>query len=238
MPVTCGGAPYPNSHARAYAKSVAPDPGSCSGELPELAGRAGVSFSRYAAGAGNEPGPAAVHSRNFRGPVMSPSKTITRSSDWMSRGECQREDPELFFPIAAIGPALHQVNAAKAVCLRCAVRAACLSYGLETRQEGIWGGTTWDERAAMSEPARSEPHRSDPARSEPGRSEPGRSEPGRSEPARSDAAREPAVICLGRPLQRGLYIGPVGVGMPGRDLREPAYPPVIRIELGGVQPGH
>jgi WhiB family redox-sensing transcriptional regulator len=159
---------------------------------------------------------------------MSPSKTTTRSSNWMSRGACQREDPELFFPIAAIGPALHQVNAAKAVCLRCAVRTACLSYGLETRQEGIWGGTTWDERAAMSEPARSEPARSEPARSEPVRSDPGR----------NDAAREPAVIWLSRPLQRGLYIGPVAVRMPGRDLREPAYPPVTRIELGGVQPGH
>jgi WhiB family redox-sensing transcriptional regulator len=98
---------------------------------------------------------------------MSLSKITTRSSDWMSRGACQREDPELFFPIAAIGPALHQVNAAKAVCLRCAVRAACLSYGLETRQEGIWGGTTWDERAAMSEPYRSGSSRSEPYRSEP-----------------------------------------------------------------------
>lgn len=144
---------------------------------------------------------------------MLPPNTTTRSSDWMSRGACQREDPELFFPIAAVGPALHQVNAAKAVCLRCAVRAACLSYGLETRQEGIWGGTTWDERAAMKGS-------------------------GRSEPARSDAAREPAVMWLGRPLQRGLYIGPVGVRMPGRDLREPAYPPVARIELADVQPGH
>jgi WhiB family transcriptional regulator, redox-sensing transcriptional regulator len=159
---------------------------------------------------------------------MLSSKTTTRSSDWMSRGACQREDPELFFPIAAIGPAVDQVNAAKAVCLRCAVCAACLSYGLETRQEGIWGGTTWDERAAMSEPARSEPARSEPARSE----------LARSEPHRSDAAREPAVSWLDRLLQRGLYISPVGVRMPGRDLREPAYPPVARIELAGVQPGH
>ena len=47
------------------------------------------------------------------------------------------------------GRALGQVNSAKALCVRCTVRADCLSYALETRQHGIWGGTTGDERAAM-----------------------------------------------------------------------------------------
>jgi WhiB family redox-sensing transcriptional regulator len=74
------------------------------------------------------------------------------SSGWMSRGACLSQDPELFFPIAAKGAGLRQINAAKAVCRRCAVRAACLSYGLETWQDGIWGGTTWEERLAMREP--------------------------------------------------------------------------------------
>jgi WhiB family transcriptional regulator, redox-sensing transcriptional regulator len=77
---------------------------------------------------------------------------IAGSSDWMSRGACRREDPELFFPIAAKGAALHQVSVAKAICLGCSVRAACLAYGLETGQDGIWGGTTWDERYAMPRP--------------------------------------------------------------------------------------
>jgi WhiB family transcriptional regulator, redox-sensing transcriptional regulator len=72
-----------------------------------------------------------------------------RSLGWMPRGACQGEDPELFFPVAAAGPALQQVVAAKAVCFRCAVRAACLSYALATAQAGIWGGTTQDERHAM-----------------------------------------------------------------------------------------
>jgi len=67
----------------------------------------------------------------------------------MPRGACQGEDPELFFPIAASGPGLAQVIAAKAVCFRCAVRAACLSYALVTGQAGIWGGTTQEERNAM-----------------------------------------------------------------------------------------
>jgi WhiB family transcriptional regulator, redox-sensing transcriptional regulator len=71
------------------------------------------------------------------------------SPGWMPRGACQGEDPELFFPVTAAGPALAQVFAAKAVCFRCAVRAACMSYALATGQAGIWGGTTQEERDAM-----------------------------------------------------------------------------------------
>ena len=72
---------------------------------------------------------------------------------WMPLGACRGEDPELFFPVTLAGPALMQVFAAKAVCFRCAVRAACLSYALATGQAGIWGGTTQEERRAMRRPA-------------------------------------------------------------------------------------
>jgi WhiB family redox-sensing transcriptional regulator len=65
---------------------------------------------------------------------------------WMLRGACRREDPELFFPISASGPAQVQISAAKAVCARCSVRANCLSYALITQPDGIWGGTTREER--------------------------------------------------------------------------------------------
>jgi len=66
---------------------------------------------------------------------------------WMSRGACRQADPELFFPIATVqGPAARQVEAAKAVCAACAVRARCLSYALEAMPDGIWGGTTPEER--------------------------------------------------------------------------------------------
>jgi WhiB family transcriptional regulator, redox-sensing transcriptional regulator len=72
-----------------------------------------------------------------------------RSVSWMSRGACRQADPELFFPIAiGAGRAARQVEAAKAVCDPCAVRPNCLSYALETMPEGIWGGTTLDERLA------------------------------------------------------------------------------------------
>ena len=75
------------------------------------------------------------------------------SAGWMAHAACQGEDPELFFPVAARGPALHEIDAAKAVCGQCAVRLLCLSYALQTRQAGIWGGTTWEERSATRAPA-------------------------------------------------------------------------------------
>jgi WhiB family transcriptional regulator, redox-sensing transcriptional regulator len=89
--------------------------------------------------------PGALHER----PVMPSSEFSGGAHGWMPRGACRGEDPELFFPINVVGPALVQVFAAKAVCFRCAVRAACLSFALATGQAGIWGGTTQEERHAM-----------------------------------------------------------------------------------------
>ena len=79
-----------------------------------------------------------------------------RSLSWMSSGACLQADPELFFPIAAVtGPAARQAEAAKAVCGPCTVRKNCLSFALEAMPEGIWGGTTLDERlAARRRPVR------------------------------------------------------------------------------------
>jgi WhiB family redox-sensing transcriptional regulator len=70
------------------------------------------------------------------------------SQRWMLRGACRQVDPELFFPIAAKGPAERQVADAKAVCGPCSVRPDCLSFALEAMPEGIWGGTTREERRA------------------------------------------------------------------------------------------
>src|ERR1700728_444712 len=80
---------------------------------------------------------------------MLSSDAATGLFGWMSQGACQSEDPELFFPVTTRGAALHQVSAAKAVCRACAVRAAWLSFGLQTSQGGIWGGTTPEERRAL-----------------------------------------------------------------------------------------
>jgi WhiB family redox-sensing transcriptional regulator len=66
---------------------------------------------------------------------------------WWSGAACSTADPELFFPVSASGPALREVAQAKAICDRCDVQRACLSYALEAGPvEGIWGGTTEEER--------------------------------------------------------------------------------------------
>jgi WhiB family transcriptional regulator, redox-sensing transcriptional regulator len=76
-----------------------------------------------------------------------PVTTGARSLSWMARGACRQADPDLFFPVAtATGPAARQVEVAKAVCGACVVRKNCLSYALEAMPEGIWGGTTLEER--------------------------------------------------------------------------------------------
>ncbi len=78
------------------------------------------------------------------------ARHLAAALSWMSLGACQGEDPELFFPIATQGPALPQISAERAVCRRCAVATMCLAYALQTRQAGIWGGTTQEERRAMT----------------------------------------------------------------------------------------
>lgn len=70
--------------------------------------------------------------------------------DWRHHALCNDEDPELFFPIGRTGPALMQVELAKAVCRKCTVTEACLAWALESGQDaGVWGGMSEDERRAI-----------------------------------------------------------------------------------------
>ncbi|MEU9415966.1 WhiB family transcriptional regulator [Streptomyces sp. NPDC048272] len=71
--------------------------------------------------------------------------------DWLHNAVCREEDPELFFPIGNTGPALLQIEEAKAVCRRrCPVMEQCLQWALESGQDfGVWGGLSEDERRAM-----------------------------------------------------------------------------------------
>src|SRR4028119_948662 len=78
------------------------------------------------------------------------TKRITHSMDWRDRSACLDEDPELFFPIGNTGPALLQIEEAKAVCRRCEVIDTCLKWALENGQDaGVWGGLSEDERRAL-----------------------------------------------------------------------------------------
>ncbi|PBC86900.1 WhiB family transcriptional regulator, redox-sensing transcriptional regulator [Streptomyces sp. 2224.1] len=70
--------------------------------------------------------------------------------DWRHDAVCREVDPEIFFPVGNTGPALLQIEEAKAVCRRCPVMGQCLQWALESRQDsGVWGGMSEDERHAM-----------------------------------------------------------------------------------------
>lgn len=70
--------------------------------------------------------------------------------DWRHLAACREEDPELFFPIGTTGPALLQVEQAKAVCRSCSVIDDCLSWAMESGQDsGVWGGLSEEERFAL-----------------------------------------------------------------------------------------
>jgi WhiB family redox-sensing transcriptional regulator len=70
--------------------------------------------------------------------------------DWRGLSACRDTDPDLFFPVGTTGPAIEQIESAKAVCHQCEARQACLEFALATNQEsGIWGGTSEDERRKL-----------------------------------------------------------------------------------------
>lgn len=70
--------------------------------------------------------------------------------DWRHEAACRDVDPEIFFPVGTSGPALAQIEAAKAICETCGVREPCLEWALRTGQDsGVWGGLTEDERRAL-----------------------------------------------------------------------------------------
>ena len=69
---------------------------------------------------------------------------------WRELAACRTADPELFFPIGKTGPAIEEIQRAKAVCASCPVRERCLTFALDTHQNfGIWGGLDDEERRLL-----------------------------------------------------------------------------------------
>jgi len=76
--------------------------------------------------------------------------SYAQEDSWVARGACRHSDPDLFFPVAARGPALRQLAQAKRVCECCPVRVQCLEYALQSGQSfGVWGGASEEERRLM-----------------------------------------------------------------------------------------
>jgi WhiB family redox-sensing transcriptional regulator len=73
------------------------------------------------------------------------------TDDWRDRAACRDADPELFFPVSAVGPGARQIAEAKAVCARCPVREQCLDYAMANGLDhGVFGGTTDTERRQLT----------------------------------------------------------------------------------------
>jgi len=72
------------------------------------------------------------------------------SDEWRRHAACRDTDPDLFFPVGTTGPAIEQIENAKAVCKQCDAQADCLEFALATNQDsGIWGGTSEEERRKL-----------------------------------------------------------------------------------------
>lgn len=82
--------------------------------------------------------------------VLTVPSDLHADKRWRARAACRLCPPELFFPSGSTGIALERMERAKQVCEACEVRAECLRFAIETRQEfGIWGGTDEKERARL-----------------------------------------------------------------------------------------
>lgn len=68
--------------------------------------------------------------------------------DWTG-AHCTAVDPELFFGNARNLYKQGQVERAREVCSGCPVATACLQYALDNKVQGIWAGTTDEERGRL-----------------------------------------------------------------------------------------
>lgn len=95
-------------------------------------------------------------SRHFRAATL-PTSTAA-ANDWRQQAACAGTvRPDDWFPDAGyLGKRLSHaalamaVESVKAVCCACPSRVPCLDYALaHDLREGVWGGLTEDERAAL-----------------------------------------------------------------------------------------
>jgi len=65
--------------------------------------------------------------------------------DWQFEGACAEVDPEAWFPEqGSYAPPL-----VFAICAGCPVRRSCLAAALHGREQGVWAGTTAEDRDGL-----------------------------------------------------------------------------------------
>jgi hypothetical protein len=75
--------------------------------------------------------------------IKLPSPAVGDDS-WMTRAACKGQDPEIY------DESFSKNVGGDIRCFQCLVRAQCLSYAVENRYDGIWGGTTKYRRDQMT----------------------------------------------------------------------------------------
>ena len=81
-----------------------------------------------------------------RAKTFSSGDGTARRMDWRDYAACRDVDPDLFFPLGTSGASLPQIEEAKQICRMCPVCGPCLQWALDSGDDGVWGGTTEDER--------------------------------------------------------------------------------------------
>ena len=83
--------------------------------------------------------------------ALTSSRSLSLANDdWRDVAACQDTDPDLFFPVGTTGPAIEQIDSAKAVCDTCEAKSPCLEFALMTNQDsGVWGGLSEEERRVI-----------------------------------------------------------------------------------------
>jgi len=72
------------------------------------------------------------------------------ATEWREAGACLAADPDLFFPIGAGGAAGPEAERALRICDGCVVKRQCLDFAMRHGEaNGIWGGTTPEERVRV-----------------------------------------------------------------------------------------
>lgn len=72
---------------------------------------------------------------------------IEYATEWRAASACLNTDPDVFFPVAVGSAASKQVARAMRICASCTVRQQCLDFAMRSgEKDGIWGGTTPEER--------------------------------------------------------------------------------------------
>jgi WhiB family redox-sensing transcriptional regulator len=66
------------------------------------------------------------------------------NTDWMQRAACTQVFPELFFPASPKDD--QQIKMAKQICQDCPVLDECYVYAMNVNVDGVWAGTTPEQR--------------------------------------------------------------------------------------------